>query len=95
MSHQLGLDWDAPRRNRRESVEALVQERVSDAHRRILEALSDGPLTDDQIRERAGLHVNAVRPRRGELVTRGQVVPVGSTIGSSGRRVTLWGLVRP
>ena len=87
---QLGLDWSAPARNRTEAREALTPRGLREDHRRILAALADGPLADDQIRERAGLHPNAVRARRGELVERGEVVPVGST--SDRRPKTLWGL---
>jgi hypothetical protein len=90
---QLAIDWEAPRRNRTAAREALTPEGLRDDHLRILEALRvHGPKTDDSIRFLTGIHPNAIRARRGELVTRGQVVPVGSTIGSSGRKVTLWGL---
>lgn len=92
MAAQLAIDWDAPRRNRREAREALTPEGLREDHRRILEALRAGPLTDDQIREATGVHPNAVRARRGELVTRGQVVPVDSVVGPSGRKVTRWGI---
>jgi hypothetical protein len=90
---QLGLDWDAPIRSRTAAREALTPHGLREDHRRILEALAGGPLTDDEIRERTGLNANSVRPRRGELVTRGEVVPVDRRgVSAAGRCVTRWGL---
>ena len=60
---------------------------------RILELIEQaGPLTDEEIGERAGIGANTVRPRRGELVREGLVVRVddaGRT--ATGHRASRWG----
>lgn len=78
---------------RRDALAALPPRQVNDGHRRVLEALADGPLTDEEIVAATGLSPNAERPRRGELVESGRVVDTGQTRATkSGRKATLWGL---
>lgn len=93
---QLGLDWTAPVRSRTAAREALRPQGLREDHRRILEALAGGPLTDEQIQAATGLSSSSERPRRGELVTRGEVVPVDRRgVSAAGRQVTRWGRVAP
>jgi predicted ArsR family transcriptional regulator len=88
---QLGLDW-SPRRASQEARDALTPARLREDHRRILDALQACPLSDEEIRARTGVHPNAIRARRGELVEMGMVEAVTDRAGlsASGRRVTLW-----
>lgn len=48
------------------------------------------PLTDEEITELTGLPGNSVRPRRGELVKAGMVVPSDFKITRSGRKAVSW-----
>jgi transcription initiation factor IIE alpha subunit len=48
------------------------------------------PLTDEEIGELTGLNGNSVRPRRGELVSAGLVVPSGFKVTRSGRKAVSW-----
>lgn len=85
------LDW-TPKRASVEALEALPLATVREDHRKILTALLDGPLCDADLLRKTGVHPNALRARRGELVTAGLIRMAGTTIGASGRRVTTWGL---
>jgi len=58
---------------------------------RVLEALRQEPMTDEQIAERLNLAPNTARPRRIELAQDGLVKQVGETKTKSGRRAILWG----
>ncbi|MCH9682616.1 MAG: hypothetical protein K0V04_14365 [Deltaproteobacteria bacterium] len=60
---------------------------------RVLEALRDGPKTDDQLCEYTGLRDNSVRPRRIDLVRRGLVENSGAVrLTRSGREAIVWRL---
>lgn len=48
------------------------------------------PLTDEEISELTGLQGNSVRPRRGELVNAGLIVPSGFKLTRSGRKAVSW-----
>ena len=89
---QLGIDWSAPAACRTEAREALTSDRLRADHSAILACLANGPLTDAEILAATGINPNAVRARRGELVTQGLVVPCGKRQGASGRLMTTWGL---
>lgn len=83
-----------PRQASVQALEALPLRTVRADHRRILEALRQGPMTDEQLQETTGIPANAERPRRGELVEAGLVEPLTDKTGmtKSGRRATLWSL---
>lgn len=89
MSQQLGIDW-SPKRASVEALEALPLKTVREDHRRILDALRSGPKTDMELLALTGIHPNAIRARRGELVTAGLVGVAGAKTNENHRRVTLW-----
>jgi transcription initiation factor IIE alpha subunit len=75
-----------------EALERLTLATVSDAHRRILDALKEGPLTDAELQAATEIHPNAIRARRGELREAGLIRVVGKRQNASGRNCTTWGL---
>lgn len=77
------------------AAKSQTPERVATQRSRILELLAAaGPLTDEQIGERLGLSLNAVRPRRVKLVEDGLVVAVDENGRTrAGRAATRWGRV--
>jgi transcription initiation factor IIE alpha subunit len=97
MSQVPMFDWgtDRPWTPKRASVEALERltlATVSDSHRRILEALKAGPLTDAELQEATGIHPNAIRARRGELHESGLIRIDGKRPNRAGRNCTTWRL---
>jgi len=58
---------------------------------RVLEALREQPMTDEEIADQLQLAPNTARPRRIELTRDGLVVKVGEAITRSGRRAIVWG----
>lgn len=89
---QIQLDW-TPRKASAEALESLSVDRLRDDHLAIPAALKDGPKTDEQLLAITGINPNAIRARRGELVTRGDVVKHGEPgTTKSGRRATKWAL---
>jgi predicted ArsR family transcriptional regulator len=82
-----------PKRASVEALETLPIKVVREDHRRILLALLEGPMCDAALLEATGVHPNALRARRGELVTAGLVVAQPDPVEWAGRRVTAWGLV--
>lgn len=63
--------------------------------RKILEALSKGPLHDEELCGVTGLNPSSLRPRRGELIKSGDIQPAGATRPTrSGRKAKLWQAVR-
>ncbi len=63
---------------------------------RVLDALRDGPKTDDELCEYTGLRDNSVRPRRIDLVRRGLVENSGAVrLTRSGREAIVWRLRQP
>lgn len=61
-------------------------------HLAILQALTRGDMTDDELCLFVARNGNTVRPRRGELVEAGYVYPAGQTRSVSGRPMTRWGI---
>jgi transcription initiation factor IIE alpha subunit len=82
----------SPKRASVEALEALPLATVREDHRRILEALRPGSLTDAELQEATGIHPNAIRARRGELREAGLIRVVGKRQNASGRNCTTWGL---
>ena len=85
------FSW-SPKRASVESLEVLPLKRVRDDHRRIRLALLDGPLPDSDILAATGIHPNAIRARRGELVEAGLVKAMPEPVIRNGRKVTAWSL---
>ena len=83
------LDW-TPAKASAAARDALTPKRLRDDHRAILRALADGPLPDTDILARTGIHPNAVRARRGELVEMGLVFASPTPLLRNGRKVTAW-----
>lgn len=77
------------------SIEAARSQvgRTRSQRERVLAALKVEALTDEQLCERLKMRDSTVRPRRGELVTRGFVKAVGKRTGTSGRNMTVWGVM--
>ncbi|MCH9682714.1 MAG: hypothetical protein K0V04_14865 [Deltaproteobacteria bacterium] len=63
---------------------------------RVLDALRDGPKTDDELCKYTGLRDNSVRPRRIDLVRRGLVEDSGAVRPTHcGREAIVWRLRHP
>lgn len=58
---------------------------------RVLDALHQTPMTDEQIAEALDLSPNTARPRRVELLQGGLIVAVGEAKTKSGRKAVIWG----
>lgn len=82
-----------PKKASTEALEALPLKTVREDHRKILVALLDGPLCDADLLAVTGCHPNAIRARRGELVTAGLVKAMPEPVIRNGRKVTAWALV--
>lgn len=54
---------------------------------------TNGPVTDSGIIEGLGLPANSVRPRRVELMQRGEIRQEGTMRQANGRRAALWVIV--
>ena len=81
---------------RREALRSVTPTMLRAQHRAILEALRENVagMTDEEGIRSTGLSPSSYRPRRGELVTAGQVEDSGETRrGSSGRAMTVWVVV--
>ena len=62
----------------------------------VLDALRDGPKTDEEIGKATGLRGSTVRPRRGELVHEGLVEDSGQVRPTeSGRDAIVWRVKEP
>lgn len=62
----------------------------------VLDALRDGPKTDEEICKATGLRGSSVRPRRGELVHEGLVEDSGQVKPTqSGRDAIVWQVTEP
>ncbi len=60
------------------------------ARERVLTALVDHTLTDEEISHVTGISLNTVRPRRVELVREGRIRKVGRRPTESGRMADTW-----
>lgn len=69
----------------------VVGDRAPKLRARVLAALVElGPCTDHTLAEYLDTHSDSIRPRRRELVQRGEVVSVGIGESPSGHKATLW-----
>lgn len=59
---------------------------------RVLLALRERPMTDEDLISAMGGGPSTIRPRRVELMKAGLVEKVGEAIGESGRRAAIWGV---
>jgi len=75
----------------REAAERIADKTPS-LRQRVLDALTQRPMTDEEIATTLNLNPSTARPRRIELVQRGLVVEHGIAITSSGRKAVIWGV---
>lgn len=71
---------------------SITKEQLSNQQQKIYDCLcqSNEPLTDEEIWERTGMNPNSERPRRGELVHYGLVVPSELKKTRSGKMAVSW-----
>ncbi len=91
---------EIPPYQRHSSTSKAAAERIRPASSRlrdlVKQTIRNHPegMTDEEIATTLGLNPSTARPRRIELVQRGEVVEVGQRKGRSGRAMTVW-QVRP
>lgn len=77
--------------NTSEAARKSIRPCAPHQRRKILEALSKGPLNDEELSSVTGINPSSLRPRRGELRTAGLVRLTGKTRATrSGCQAKLW-----
>jgi hypothetical protein len=96
MSHQLSIfdvpPYQAHSRESRQAAESMSG-KTSTLRDQVLQALRIRPMTDEELSTALALNPSTCRPRRIELVQRGQVKSVGTVKGASGRSMNVWSVV--